>query len=196
VALAFVTGNQGKLAEARHLLDGITEIEQDPGGYTEIQADTLDAVAQAGLDDVQRRRAPPYFLEDAGLFIDALGGFPGVYSAYVFRTIGLDGILRLMAHLPDDERTARFEAVIAYRDEDHEDHFFHGRAAGHIARAPTGTGGFGYDPIFIPDGSDGRTFAEYAPDEKGSVSHRGAALRALIAHLTTTKTTDPHENPS
>lgn len=185
--LVFVTGNPGKLEEARHALAPWATVDQDPGGYPEIQTDSLEEVARAGLQHVADRRPPPFFLEDAGLFVDALDGFPGVYSAYVHKTLGVHGILRLLESTPPADRTARFKAVIGYRDPAHQDHLFTGTVEGSIAPRAEGTKGFGFDPIFIPHAqppqSERKTFAQLAPEEKNRLSHRGKALANLRQHL-------------
>jgi XTP/dITP diphosphohydrolase len=202
VRLTFITGNPGKLQEAREALGPHTRLEQDPHGYPEIQADTLEEVARAGLEAVAERLQPPYFLEDAGLFIDALGGFPGVYSAYVFKTLGNPGILRLLQDTPDPERSARFQAVIGYRDPDGNDHLLTGTCEGWIRREATGDHGFGFDPIFTPkalsDSPAGASFAELGPAKKNRLSHRGAALQQLSQRLkeTTQATPAAHEKDS
>ncbi len=89
----FVTSNLGKFEEARYILG---ELEMKNIGYTEVQADTLEEVVRFGLREVQAKITAPIMIEDAGLFITSLKNFPGVYSAYVQRTIGNDGILGLM----------------------------------------------------------------------------------------------------
>lgn len=181
--LTFVTGNPGKFSEAKRLLGSIADLEQDTNGYLEPQVDTLEAVARHGLDEVGRRLDTPFFLEDAGLFVDALGGFPGVYSAYVFRTLGWAGVLKLLEGIDDEARTARFTAVVGYRDAHGQDHLFRGDAEGRILHDGRGEGGFGFDPIFTAADGDGRSFAELDHQEKAALSHRGAALRKLVAHL-------------
>ncbi len=190
--LTFVTGNAGKYQEATLILAGLAELTQDRGGYTEIQADTLAEVARYGLAEVSGRLAPPFFLEDAGLFVDALQGFPGVYSAPLFHATGWDGLLRLLHGVPEARRTAHFEAAVGYRDPHGRDHVFVGRVDGHIAAAGRGTHGFGFDPVFVPQEGDGRTFAELTAAEKSRISHRGRALRALARHLAAA----PHEKAS
>lgn len=180
--LAFVTGNPGKFKEAEGLLGDHVTLVQDTGGYDEIQADTLEAVARHGLAEVGRRRDPPYFLEDAGLFVDALKGFPGVYSAYAYKTLGWEGICRLLLGTDEDARTGRFQAVVGYRDPDGVDHVFIGTCEGTLTLEGRGDHGFGFDPIFVPAGHP-TTFAEMDPAAKGKVSHRGKALRAFHAHL-------------
>jgi len=102
-----------------------------------------------------------------------LGGFPGTYSAYVFGTLGCEGILRLIEG--QEDRSARFISSIAYVEPDSEVRVFTGIVSGSISHEMRGSGGFGYDPIFVPDGHD-RTFAELG-DEKNQLSHRYLALR-------------------
>ncbi len=118
------------------------------------------------------------FIEDSGLFVEALKGFPGVYSAYVFKTIGYSGILKLLAGV--ENRRAYFESVVGLKLKG-EVRIFRGRVDGVIAEKARGKGGFGYDPIFIPEGSE-KTFAE-APEIKNRVSHRKRALEEMRKFL-------------
>ena len=120
----------------------------------------------------------PFIIDDSGLEVDALRGFPGVYSAYVYKTLGCAGILRL---LTDGDRAARFRCVIGLADGTGT-RSLTGICEGSIASAERGKEGFGYDPIFLPRGS-GRTFAEMSTAEKNALSHRGKALAALARHL-------------
>lgn len=120
----------------------------------------------------------PVLVEDTGLFIQALGGFPGPYASYVLRTIGLTGVLKLLDGVED--RRAYFKTALAFCDgREAEPVVFTGEAWGQIALEARGAGGFGYDPIFVPDGGDGRTFAEMSREEKNALSHRGKAFRAF-----------------
>ncbi len=177
--LAFVTSNPGKLEEAREYLAPLgIEVYQLKVDYPEIQADSLEEVAEYGVGWLAERIGGPFFLDDSGLFIPALNGFPGVYSAYVYRTLGINGILKLMRGIGD--RRAYFKSVIAYWDGDI--HFFEGRVDGVIIEKPRGSGGFGFDPIFSPTGFD-LTFAEMTTVEKNRVSHRGRALRGFATWL-------------
>lgn len=167
----FVTGNKGKFIEAHGIIGDI--IQRDIG-YTEIQADTLEEVAAFGMREVLQRLQGPVMLEDAGLFIEALGGFPGVYSAYVQKTLGNDGILRLMAGEAD--RRAFFKSVVAYAEPGQETRMFAGEVHGQIGFGARGTKGFGYDPIFyVGDLSLG----EMELVEKNEISHRAKSMRAL-----------------
>lgn len=180
--IAFVTSNKGKLEEARDRLALVgRDVEQLDLKAVEIQADSLEEVARAKAEWVAARHEGPFFVDDAGLFVDALHGFPGVYSAFALKTIGVDGVLRLMRGVAD--RGARFEAVIAYREPDHPLALFKGVALGTLADAPRSAGhGFGFDPVFVPAGRS-ETFAELPTAVKNSLSHRGRALDQLVAHL-------------
>ncbi|ASJ08138.1 non-canonical purine NTP pyrophosphatase [Thermococcus siculi] len=177
--LAFITSNPGKVEEAKKYFEPLgVEVYQLRFEYPEIQADTLEEVAEYGLRWLAGRIDGPFFLDDSGLFIDALRGFPGVYSAYVYRTLGVDGILKLMEGVGD--RKAHFKSVIAYWDGDV--HLFTGRVDGEITHEKRGSGGFGFDPIFMPAGF-GKTFAEMTIEEKNEISHRGRALKAFAEWL-------------
>ncbi|MFO1532767.1 MAG: RdgB/HAM1 family non-canonical purine NTP pyrophosphatase [Thermoplasmatota archaeon] len=178
--ITFVTTNAGKVAEvaeglARH---GI-EVVQDARGYPEVQADSLAEVTESGADWLLRAGLPPPFLlEDSGLFVDALGGFPGVYSRYALDTIGTPGLLRLLG--PGGGRSASFRTDLLLVDGAGVRRHFEGTCRGTIAQTPAGTAGFGFDPVFVPAGHD-RTFAEMGRAEKGAVSHRGEAVRRFLA---------------
>lgn len=117
-------------------------------------------------------------VDDSGLFVSALQGFPGVYSSYVFRTVGCDGILRLLADAGD--RGATFRACFGLL-EDGVSRVFEGACSGRIAPKMRGEAGFGFDPIFVPEG-EGRTFAEMTLAEKNALSHRAQAVAALVRH--------------
>lgn len=152
-------------------------IEQKKMDYPEIQADTLEAVAEFGINFCYSRMKTPCFIEDSGLFIDALSGFPGVYSKYVFTTLGCTGILKLLAN----NRKAVFKSVIAYQDESGTT-LFTGEAPGSISDHQKGEKGFGFDPIFIPEGGS-KTFAQMSTEEKNLYSHRGKAFKTFIKYI-------------
>jgi XTP/dITP diphosphohydrolase len=114
--------------------------------------------------------------DDSGLEVEALGGQPGVNTADFG---GWKHLLEVMKHLPEGERKARFVCVLVLCSKDGKMRFFEGSCEGQIALAAHGEGGFGYDPVFIPQG-DTRTFASMTKDEKYTHSHRGAALKALL----------------
>lgn len=186
--LTFVTGNKHKVAELRALVEPLGhEVRQDRRGYPEVQAATLQEVCAAGADHLLAAGVEaPLLLEDSGLFVSALKGFPGVYSRYVLDTVGCAGVLRLLRDTEHEVRTAAFRTHLLYVDGKGERHGFEGTCRGRIAPRPAGTEGFGYDPIFVPDGQDGggsRTFAEMDTSEKNRLSHRGQAVRAFLEHL-------------
>lgn len=179
--VVFVTHNDGKFREAQEKFKSLkVELQQYKDGYPEIQADTLEEVALYGVEYLEKRISLPFFLEDAGLFIDVLNGFPGVYSAYVFKSIGCEGILKLLENV--SRRTAFFKSVVAYKEPGREPILFRGVCAGSIACEKRGFNGFGYDPIFVPEGSD-LTFAEMDVSEKNSFSHRGKSLQKLLDYV-------------
>jgi XTP/dITP diphosphohydrolase len=180
--LYFATSNQGKLREARRVLEplGFSVQNEDIKGV-EIQADTTGQVAAYSSRAAARSLGRPVIVEDAGLFVEELGGFPGVYSAYVFKTLGVQGIITLLGAAAAQgkkktTRAARFASSVAYCEPEGEPRIFDGWVEGTIAERPRGTGGFGFDPIFIPAGQ-GMTFGELSIDAKSAVSHRGVALR-------------------
>lgn len=183
--LAFVTGNQGKVAELQALLGPEWLVEADKRGYPEIQTDALAKVCRAGAEHLLAAGLrPPFVLEDSGLFVHHLKGFPGVYSRHAQDTIGCAGILRLLEGIPAGVRGAHFETCLHYVDEAGSHHQFTARCDGTIAPASAGEGGFGFDPIFVAAGSrGGRTFAQVTMAEKSTVSHRGKAVRAFVEHL-------------
>lgn len=179
----FVTSNPGKLSEAQKYLQPLGfEVERMNIPYPEIQGPDLEEVALFGINWIQKDQEfeGAVMLEDAGLFIDALSDFPGVYSKFVFTTIGCEGILRLLEGR--ENRNAHFEAVIAYYEMGGELLIFKGRVDGKIANELKGENGFGYDPIFVPQG-EVRTFAEMGTGEKNRFSHRARALEKLADFL-------------
>mgnify|MGYP003877038903 CR=1 FL=1 len=144
----------------------------------ELQSDDVAEIAAEGARWAAEKWDLPVLVEDTGLFIEAIGGFPGPYASYVLKTIGLRGVLRLLEGV--EERRAFFKTGLAFCDgKGSEPTVFTGEAHGVIAEAPRGSSGFGYDPIFVPEGGDGRTFAEMSRAEKNALSHRARAFRAF-----------------
>ena len=173
----FVTSNEGKFREAKEIGKkfGI-DVEWIKRKYLEPQGSDLEEIARKSAEMLAKELDVPFFIEDSGLFIEALNGFPGPYSSYVFKTIGNEGILKLMKDVKD--RRAYFLAVIAFFD-GKEIKTFKGRVDGEIAEEMRGDKGFGFDPIFL---YNGKTFAEMG-DEKNEVSHRRRALDAFFSYL-------------
>ncbi len=169
------TSSDHKYEEAREVLAeyGVA-LERLSIDRVEIQADDPELIAEYSLKalDVD----VPILVEDAGLYIDKYYGFPGPYSSYALRTIDNEGILKLLEG--ENERGARYLSAVAFRDGD-TSVTFTGEVAGRIATEMKGTNGFGYDPIFIPEEGDGRTFGEMSAAEKARISHRARAFRKL-----------------
>lgn len=179
--LYFVTSNKGKYVEVKEKLSQIDiDVVQKNLGYPEIQADTLEEVTSFGIENIKERFDKPFIIEDAGLFIDELKGFPGVYSSYVYHTVGCKGILNLMRDKKN--RKASFKSVFGYYKPETLSEFFIGECNGVISEKEIGSNGFGYDPIFIPK-NEKRTFAQMNINEKNSFSHRGKSLDELVNFL-------------
>ncbi len=183
-SITFITGNAGKIAELRELLDPLgVAVVPDDRGYPEIQHDELSGVTEAGAGYLLATGLkPPFLLEDSGLFISALKGFPGVYSRHALDTIGTEGILHLLRDVELESRSAAFRTDLCYVDEEGTPHHFEGTCKGRIAEHAAGDGGFGFDPIFQSPGEN-RTFAQLTREEKNARSHRGQATRAFTKWL-------------
>jgi len=197
--LLIATHNAGKLAEFRTLLEpaGITVLGAADAGLAEPEETEATFKGNAALkaEAAMRAQGIPALADDSGVTVDALGGDPGIYPARWAgpeRDFGLamgrvlDG-LAAGGHTAPESRRAAFVAVLALARPGEETLFFEGRTEGVIAPAPRGTGGFGYDPLFIPDDGDGRTFGEMSVDEKhgtkAPLSHRARALATFAAAL-------------
>jgi len=184
VRFVIVTTNKGKAEEfssifSKYGLRFRVEHMRTP----EIQSENLEEIAGHSVMYAYKTLREPVMVEDAGLFIDALNGFPGPYSSYVYRTLGVSGILRLMDGVVD--READFISVVAFYSPFTGLRIFGGKTEGLIAEEPKGVSGFGFDPIFIPREGDGRTYAEMSVEEKSRVSHRGKAARKFAEWVKT-----------
>lgn len=191
--LLLATANQGKLRELREMLGALRVIGLADVGIDDLPetADTFRGNAAQKATEAARRTGLPCLADDSGLCVDALGGAPGVFSARFAGRHGDDAanralLLERLAGVPDALRTARFRCVLALADSagalGAEVLFEEGECPGAITLAPRGEGGFGYDPLFVPDG-EARTMAELPSSVKHSLSHRGAALRVMLPRL-------------
>ena len=172
----FVTSNIHKFQEARRVLSEYKiATAMLRVGAIEIQDDNPENIAKASAIDAVKNSGLPVFVEDAGIFIEALNGFPGPYSSYVYRTVGTKGIVKLMKNIKN--RDAYFQAVIAFSSPEEVLKCFHGKVKGKIPREELGSSGFGFDPIFEASGCGKKTFAEMTTNEKNEYSHRAEALR-------------------
>ncbi|AMJ66961.1 RdgB/HAM1 family non-canonical purine NTP pyrophosphatase [Hymenobacter sp. PAMC 26628] len=188
--LCFASNNAHKLDEIRPLLPPGLELLSlaDIGCHEELPEtqDTLEGNARQKADYVRQHYGVACFADDTGLEVTALDGAPGVYSARYAgpqreATDNVAKLLRELAGHPD--RTAQFRTVVALAQADGATRTFAGAVAGGIAETPRGTGGFGYDPVFVPTEGDGRTFAEMSGAEKNQISHRARAVAGLLAYL-------------
>ena len=203
--IVFATGNGGKLREASEILgEGFELVTLAQAGITEEIPETgktLRANSIQKAEYVWNKCGMACFADDTGLEVDALGGAPGVHTA---RYAGedkdfnrnMDRLLQEMQIVETEasmavavglkvrkiSRRARFKSVITLII-DGEKHIFEGVLEGTIARERSGNGGFGYDPVFIPDEFPGQTLADISEEQKNSISHRGKALRAMAAYL-------------
>lgn len=188
--LVFATNNSHKIEEVSAMLGGEIKITSlaELGCHDDIPetADTFAGNALMKAEYVLRHFARNCFADDSGLEVECLGGEPGVLSARYAGEHGnaqanMDKLLEAMKDC--DNRKACFKTVIALIL-DGETHFFEGRVDGYITRDKRGEGGFGYDPIFVPDGYD-KTFAELGEEIKNKISHRAAAVAKLCEFLKT-----------
>ncbi len=179
--IIFITGNSHKVEEARDILSplGIT-VEQNNCGYPELQEARLEDIAAFGAEWAANLLDQVVMVDDSGLFIEELGGFPGPYSAYVFNTLGNKKILKLMKD--EKNKRAAFKCAVGYCHPGEKALIFSGEVTGKIARDIRGNHGFGYDPIFEVNGM---TFGEMAENEKNKLSHRYRALVKLAQYLST-----------
>ncbi|MET1125040.1 MAG: XTP/dITP diphosphatase [Archaeoglobaceae archaeon] len=170
----FVTSNEGKFREVAEIAAKYgLKIEWLKMEYLEPQGSDLEEIAKLSAELLAEKINGEFFIEDSGLFVEALNGFPGPYSSYVFKTIGNEGILKLMENV--ENRRAQFKAVVAYWDGE-KVWTFTGVVEGEIAREARGSGGFGYDPIFL---YGDKTFAEMG-EAKNEVSHRRRAFEKFF----------------
>lgn len=186
--IVFATNNKNKLREIREIMKGFYEVLSldDIGCHEEIveDADTIEGNAKIKADFVTNNYHVDCFADDTGLEVEALNGAPGVYSArYAGEHCSYqDNVNKMLnAMKGKTNRKAAFRTVIAL-NLDGKSYTFEGRCDGQILESQRGTDGFGYDPIFMPDGFN-QTFAEMSHDNKNAISHRGRAMQKLIAFL-------------
>ncbi|MHB1088293.1 MAG: RdgB/HAM1 family non-canonical purine NTP pyrophosphatase [Acidimicrobiales bacterium] len=185
------TANEHKANEMRAVLDelGIELLERpDHVADVEEDADTLEGNALLKAQALVDATGQPAIADDTGLFVDALDGAPGVYSARYAgeRATYADNVAKLLTSLDgvsEPRRTARFRTVVVVAYPEHAPLVVEGTLEGSIRDEPRGDQGFGYDPVFVPEGGGGRTLAEMTSAEKNAISHRARALRRLAEVL-------------
>ena len=189
--LLLATRNPKKLAELRRILVGEL-LEVDVVGLDDVPAYVEPAETEPSFEGnalVKARAAVaatglPALADDSGLCVDALNGMPGVLSARWAGPARDDAannalLLAQLSDVPDERRRAAFRCAVAYCRPGGEDHVAVGAVRGRLLRAPRGAGGFGYDPLFVPDGHQ-QTTAEMDAKTKDALSHRGRALRSIV----------------
>ena len=185
--LVLASANPDKVAEIAEILGDAVELVPRPPEVPDVveDADTLEGNARLKAEAIVEATGAPAVADDTGLEVDGLDGAPGVHSA---RFAGedatySDNVAKLLEALADHPeppaRRARFRTVALARFPDGTEVIAEGTVEGAIATEARGSEGFGYDPLFVPDEGDGRTFAEMSAEEKHAVSHRGRAFRAL-----------------
>jgi XTP/dITP diphosphohydrolase len=195
--LLLATRNKGKIEEFRRILDAVApgEIElvgldQFPDLHDVVEdGATFEENALKKAREMSLATGIPAIADDSGLCVDALGGDPGIFSARWAGSHGDDAantakVLEQLRDIADSERSAHFTCVAALYLPDGRSHCEEARFDGWILRAPIGTQGFGYDPIFRPEGLEVSS-AEMSAEEKDSISHRGKSLRAIAPHVIT-----------
>jgi XTP/dITP diphosphohydrolase len=198
--LVIASHNPGKVRELRDLLGplGFDVISAGEAGAPEPD-ETGHTFAQNALIKAEAcltATGLPALADDSGLEVDALGGAPGIYAArwagpekdFGMAMERVERELQQAGATPPEARRANFACALALADTDDCYHIFIGRVFGHLVWPPRGERGFGYDPVFVPDGHD-MTFGEMDPDEKHRISHRAAAFAKLVAHLRRAETT-------
>lgn len=175
----FATGNLHKFREAALVLQeyGLKITRVDLKGI-EIQAETVEEVAKFSATQVAQQLQTQVIVEDTGIFIEALNGFPGPYSSYVHKTIGNKGVLKLLKGISN--RRAFFRSAISYSKPNFSTRCFSGITVGKILHKEQGSYGFGYDPIFKPFRGGGKTYAEMTIEDKNQYSHRSKAFKKFV----------------
>lgn len=200
--IVLATRNEHKLGELRAILAEVAARPEGPDlSRIELvgagQFPDLPDVVESGLTfaanallkavDAAERTGLPAIADDSGICVDALNGMPGIFSArwagrHGADAANLDLLLAQLSDIADEHRGAQFVCAAALALPDGRQLVREGTVAGRLLRARRGEGGFGYDPVFLPDGFD-RTTAELSPAEKNAISHRGRAFEALAADL-------------
>jgi XTP/dITP diphosphohydrolase len=202
--LVVATANPDKAAELGAILeeelDDLVELVARPQGVGEVEetGESLEDNARLKAVALVAATGEAAVADDTGLEVVALGGAPGTWSARFAgeAATSADNVAKLLAVLEGEiDRRARFRTVVVCRFPDGTEIIGEGVVEGEIVPVPRGFGGFGYDPVFVPEGGGGRTFAEMSPAEKHELSHRGLALRCLAARLKQSKAAAPASSP-
>jgi len=175
----FVTCNKGKVKEFKQILEPKVKVEQAAIDYPELRSDDPEEIARLAAKQLADKLGKAVVVEDSGLFIKALNGFPGTNSAYIHKRIGLKGILRLMNGVK--MRDCMYMSAVGYCEPGKKSVSFLGVEKGKISDKIKGSYGFGHDPIFIPSGSK-KTYGEITNCEQVKKFRRNAVLK-LTSYL-------------
>ncbi|MEM0057206.1 MAG: RdgB/HAM1 family non-canonical purine NTP pyrophosphatase [Candidatus Geothermarchaeota archaeon] len=177
--IGFVTENMNKFLEAKHIMQTYSiDLRWIPVSVKEVQSDSLEEIILHKVIMLVDVVDCPFIVEDTGLFIDALNGFPGPYASYVYNKLGLEYILKLLSDVHN--RSATFVSVGALVLNRRIVKLFKSTLRGQISKEKMGQYGFGYDPIFIPEGTY-KTLAQMSLEEKNKTSHRGKLFRKIAS---------------
>ena len=181
-AVWFLTHNIDKFREASAILTPMgVKMHHLNKSKIEIQDSKQENIAKFALLNALRAQHKSILVEDSGIFVESLDGFPGPYSSYVYETVGLRGVLAVMQG--HKVRSAYFQATVAFGSPKIKPHLFTGRVNGKISNRILGKNGFGYDPIFIPDGYS-KTFGQSSQEFKNERSHRALAFQSFARWFT------------
>lgn len=183
--ILFATGNPHKVEEVAEILGDAWRVEaQDPD--VEETGTTFEENSLIKARALVEARGVVAIADDSGIEIDALDGRPGIHSArWTEESDWIPRVLRELDGIEGAARSGRYVAAAAVVWPDGREQVVRGTVEGRIADGPRGDNGFGYDPIFVPDEGDGRTFGEFTAEEKHALSHRGRAFRSLVDTLST-----------
>ncbi|HLG24571.1 MAG TPA: RdgB/HAM1 family non-canonical purine NTP pyrophosphatase [Candidatus Nanoarchaeia archaeon] len=174
LTINFVTSNKGKLREFKQILEPEIKVNHIELSYPEIRSEDNEEIVRQSALEISGILKKPVVCEDSGLFIDSLNGFPGTFSAWVHKKIGLDGIMKLMEFVKD--RRCAYRSAVACCEPGKKPVSFLGEEKGIIAESIRGNFGFGHDPIFIPEGGN-KTYGEMPNAEEVKKFRRMAALK-------------------
>lgn len=174
--LYFLTGNKGKLEEVKSILGDVEGLDID---LPEIQDIDAHEIIKAKLEEAKKHHRGEFIVEDTSVYLKSLNGLPGPLIKWFLKTIGIEGVAKIAEKLGD--RDAEAKTIIGYSNKTGDVRFFEGAIGGSIV-PPRGDGGFGWDPIFLPEGYS-KTFGEMEREEKNSLSMRKIALEKLKEYL-------------
>ncbi len=183
LTINFITSNLGKVKEFKQILEPEIKVNHIKMPYPEIRSENSQEIARHSAKELAEKLNKRIVVEDSGLFIRALNGFPGTYSATIHNKIGLNGIIKLMKGVK--ARTCYYRSAVAYCKPNKKPVSFLGEEKGKIAESIRGSFGFGHDPIFVPEGSN-KTYGEMKNVEEVKKFRRMAVLK-LREHLLKTK---------